>query len=81
MPMNAAGAASAMQRPRFLTPIPGSIKTGTAPILKRAKVRAKNSRLGGTMTTVRVPRPVPDRSSPRAIMSLVRSSCRNVQCV
>ena len=35
-----------------------------APTLKRAKVRAKNSRLGLTMRTVRTPRPMPTLTSP-----------------
>ncbi len=61
MPMNASGSASARHLPRFRTPMPGSISTGTAPTLNRANVSAKKSGDGGTMSTVRVPRPMPDR--------------------
>ena len=39
--------------------MPGSTRIGTAPTLNRAKVRAKNSRAGGTISTVRIPRPMP----------------------
>ena len=40
-------------------PMPGSISTGTAPTLKRAKEAVKKSSDGGTISTVRVPRRMP----------------------
>ena len=74
MPMNASGSASARQVPRFASPIPGSIMTGTAPILNSAKVSAKNSVLGGTISTVRVPAVMPAPRSAHAALSHAASS-------
>ena len=53
--MNTSGPASARQVLSGFKPIPGSISTGTAPALNRAKNRAKNSSEGGTMKATRVP--------------------------
>jgi hypothetical protein len=76
MPTNASGRASARQTPRFFVPMPGSISTMTAPTLNSANVRAKNSRLGVTISTVRVPRRMPICSKPRASASLSAFSSR-----
>ena len=65
--MNASGLRLAQADAEVLrTPMPGSISTTTAPTLNRANVRAKNSRLGGTISTVRMPRPMPTCSRPWA---------------
>ncbi len=64
--MKASGAASSMQPRRFARPMPGSIRTGTAPSFKSAKVRLKNSSPGLTISTVRVPHPMPSRLKPQA---------------
>jgi len=58
-PMKASGAARSRHAFREGIPIPGSTRTGTAPRRKRAKERAKKRRLGGTISTVRVPRSIP----------------------
>jgi len=76
MPMKASGSASARQPFMFFAPMPGSMKTGTAPALKRAKVRANSSGDGGTSNATRVPRVMPTLSSPAAIQSLSWSSSR-----
>ena len=78
MPMNAPGSDSFTQLPKFFIPMPGSISTGTAPALNSAKVSAKKSRLGRTISTVRTPGPIPALSNPRASKSLSVSSWRNV---
>ena len=58
-PIKASGAASPRQCFSGLRPMPGSMRTGTAPVLNRAKNRAKNSSPGGTIRAVRVPRQMP----------------------
>ena len=59
-------------------PMPGSIKTGTAPTLNNAKVIAKKSGDGGTMSAVRVPRMMPVATSPCAMASASALSSSNV---
>ena len=61
------------------TPMPGSTMTGTAPALNRAKVSAKNSRLGRTIRMVLTPRPMPAATRPWAKQSDSRSSWRKVR--
>jgi hypothetical protein len=78
MPMKASGSHSPMQSLSTFVPMPGSMRTGTAPALKMAKNSAKNSRLGVTIRTVRMPRVMPMASSPAAMTSLSSSSWRNV---
>ena len=70
MPMKTSGAASSRHLPRLFRPMPGSIRTGTTAALKSAKVRAKKSRPGLTMTAARAPFSMPDSASPHAILSL-----------
>ncbi len=72
-PTKASGATSARHRRTLTRPIPGSIRMGTAPILSSAKVRAKKSRSGGTISVVRMPGPIPSPASRAAVVS-VRSS-------
>ena len=59
--MKTSGAASARHLPRLFRPMPGSIRTGTTPALKSAKVRAKKSSPGLTMTAARAPARCPTR--------------------
>ena len=62
--MKASGSASARQPFMLRAPMPGSMKTGTAPALNRAKVRANSSGEGGTSSATRVPRTMPMRPQP-----------------
>ena len=78
MPMKAAGEASARHPFIFLAPMPGSIKTGTAPHLKSAKVTANSSGEGGTSRAVRTPLLIPILSKPAASLLLQSSSSRKV---
>ena len=54
--------------------MPGSTSTGTAPALNSANISRKNSGVGRTITTVRVPRAMPRLASPAAMASLRASS-------
>ena len=56
--------------------MPGSTSTGTAPALNNANISRKNSGVGRTITTARVPRVMPRCASPAAIASLRVSSSR-----
>ena len=76
IPMNVSGSASSRQRPRLLTPIPGSINTGTIPALKRPKTSEKKSSPGRTITAARLPRGTASSIRPAATASLSRSSWR-----
>ena len=58
--------------------MPGSTSTGTAPALNSANMARKNSGVGRTITTVRVPRTMPRMASPAAMASLRASSCAQV---
>ena len=66
MPIKDEGLDCLKQSTIRLIPMPGSTTTGTAPALKRAKVRVKKSRLGLTIRIVRVPRVIPALSRPQA---------------
>ena len=77
--MKASGSASARQPFMLRAPMPGSMKTGTAPALNRAKVTANSSGEGGTSSATRVPRTMPTVPSPAARRSLSRSSSRKVR--
>ena len=74
IPTKASGAASSRHCFSARRSMPGSTSTGTAPALNRANIDRKNSGVGRTITTVRVPRTMPCRASPAAIASLRASS-------
>ena len=56
MPMKASGCASSRHCFSARRSMPGSTSTGTAPALNSANISRKNSGVGRTITTVRVPR-------------------------
>ena len=74
MPMKASGLASSRHCFNARLSMPGSTSTGTAPTLNRANISRKNSGVGRTITTVRVPRTIPRLASPAAMASLRASS-------
>ena len=59
MPMKASGSASSRHCFSARRSMPGSTSTGTAPALNSANISRKNSGVGRTITTVRLPRPMP----------------------
>ena len=76
--MNPLGFTSAMHLKRFFFPIPGSISTGTAPALKRAKVTAMKSKPGLTSRMILSPFFIPSFRRPFAYLFDSFSSCENV---
>ena len=78
MPMNASGCASSRHCFSARRSMPGSTSTGTAPALNRANMTRKNSGVGRTITTARVPRTMPRLARPAAMASLRASSCAYV---
>ena len=74
MPMKASGLASSRHCFSARLSMPGSTSTGTAPALNRANISRKNSGVGRTITTVRLPRTMPRPARPAAIASLRASS-------
>jgi hypothetical protein len=75
MPMKASGFASSRHCFSARLSMPGSTSTGTAPALNSANISRKNSGVGRTITTVRVPRTMPRFARPAAMASLRASSC------
>ncbi len=75
MPMKASACASSRHCRSARLSMPGSTSTGTAPALNSANITRKNSGVGRTITTVRVPRTMPRRARPAAMASLRASSC------
>ena len=73
-PMKASGSASSRHCFSARLSMPGSTSTGTAPALNSANISRKNSGVGRTITTVRLPRPMPRFARPAAMASLRRSS-------
>ena len=78
-PMNASGSAWAKQTPRFFIPMPGSMSTGTAPILNSANVSEKKSNPGGTISATRVPASIPTDCRPLASAS--ESACSSAKVI
>ena len=74
MPINACGCASSKHCFNARLAIPGSTNTGTAPRLNSANISRKNSGVGRTITTTRLPRTMPRLPSPAAMASLRASS-------
>ena len=74
--MKASGSASSRQCFSARLSMPGSTSTGTAPALNSANISRKNSGVGRTISTVRVPRTMPRCASPAAIAIAARVELR-----
>ncbi len=77
IPTNASASISSRHWISFFRPIPGSINTGTAPILNKANVSTKNAIPGLTIRMVRIPRSIPYSLRPRAKRSTSSFNSRN----